>query len=473
MVVLSTNYFDGEYTKVELDAALARQQSQPDYILPVRSDMSAVPDALKQLAYLELDDGIESIADRVANKLREVGALDFIPSDLVPSPNAASEYPTEVVGFDRSYFDELKTVTNRNLVARCWELSPHADAVQRAALAEDLVREIGYRLHLVLGPPYTAWRADERTVFLSALPSIAFLPQTTVELRLYVDRIVLSAKWSATDDVWNPIPPEAFAEHLDGLMADRHGCNMDRETALKVVADRGAIFDFPAGPPGQSIEPMCQWRIEMPRDIAFDLDRNPLLVGPQVAFFGTVHYKPTLTGMAIYRVQGTWSNEALHELHDAFEILLPRRHVIRSIRYGVRRISIYLCRVRGVHSSWETIRELTDTADVDRAMQLSAAALARMVAKERHVPLEPARSSGALHEPPDWAYADFLNAEEELDGREYPAPVDSASVVEAHQADWTKLRQSTEIDVESTAFRFEDVISNDELVRYVLEREAI
>jgi hypothetical protein len=162
LVVLSRNYFDGEHTKVEFDAALSRRRSQPDYILPVRLDATSIPDALRGVSYLDLD-GYEATAELVLAKLHELGVVDPPAPGSIPSAQAASDYPISKAGFERTPLRELKIVKNPHLVARCWELSPHADAEQRALLGRDLRREISYRLHVHSGPAYTAWRADERT----------------------------------------------------------------------------------------------------------------------------------------------------------------------------------------------------------------------------------------------------------------------------------------------------------------------
>ncbi|MFE5564806.1 TIR domain-containing protein [Amycolatopsis japonica] len=469
LVFLSRSYFDGECTKVEFEAALRRRRTQADYILPIRLDATDLPDGLRDVSYLDLD-GFEATAELVLAKLHELGVVDLPAPARVPSAQAALAYPIARPGFDRSYLRELKVVENPHLVARCWELSPHADAGQRALLGRDLTREISYRLRLNSGPAYTAWRADERTVFLSALPGIRHRPQTTRELRLFGDRIVVSAEWTATGPEWAPIPSgRVFAEHLSGLMADRKGCDMGREGTLKILIDRGARFDFPVGPPGAGPETLCRWRAEEPRDIAFDLDRNPLLVGPAIDLFGTVYHVPTGTGMAVYRVQGGWSDPALHELHRACQALLPHRHVIKAIGYGVRRVCVYLGNIRSYLEALDVRRE-TDDAHALRAMHLSAAVLARMLAKEREVPLgSPAEDSG-LPKPPSNAWGSFLNAENELGDREY-APAEDAAASDLRGAVWTKLRQTTSIDVEVARFRFDEVVSNDELVRYVADRE--
>ncbi|MGW6930982.1 TIR domain-containing protein [Lentzea sp. NPDC054927] len=469
LMFLSRNYFVGDYTKVEFEAALIRRRSQPDYVLPVRLDGTDIPNAVRDVAYLELE-GYEATAELVLAKLREFGVVDLPTPGRVPSAQAASDYPTSMPGFERTHLRELKVVTNSHLVARCWELSPHADAEQRALLSRDLKREISYRLHLSSGPAYTAWRADERTVFLATLPGISLHPQKTYELRLFDDRIVISAEWIATSPEWAPIPPgQAIAEHLSGLMADRKGCDMAREGTLKILADRGAHFDFPVGQPGAGAEPLCRWRAEEPRGIAFDLDRDPLLVGPSIDFFGTVYHVPTGTAMAVYRVQGGWSDPALHELHESFDAMLPDRQVIKAIRYGVRRICVYLGNIRSYLQAPEN-RQDPDKADATRTMQLSAAALARMLAKERAVPLGPHAAAVALSEPPHNAWAAFLRAEDELGDAEY-APAEDATSLDLGAAVWTKLRQSTSVDVDLARFRFEDVVSNDQLVRYIDDRE--
>jgi hypothetical protein len=277
--------------------------------------------------------------------------------------------------------------------------------------------------------------AGRRTdCFLSALPGIRRHPQKTLELRLSGDRIVLSAEWTATSPEWAPIPSgQAFAEHLSGLMAVRKGCDMGREGTLKILADRGAPFDFPVGPPGAGAEALCRWRVEEPRDIAFDLDRDPLLVDPGIDLFGTAYHVETGTGMAVYRVQGGWSDPALHALHESFEALLPNRHVIKAIRYGVRRVCVYLGDSRSYLQAPGVHRE-PDDADATRTMHLSAAALARMLAKEREIPLEPPAGDVGLPAPPHNPWVAFL-------------------------------------DVEGARFRFDDVVSNDQLVRYVADRE--
>ena len=62
----------------------------------------------------------------------------------------------------------------------------------------------------------------------------------------------------------------------------------------------------------------------------------------------------------------------------------------------------------------------------------------------------------------------FLDAEDEPGDQGY-----AATSLDLRAAASTRLRQTTSIDVDWDRFRFEDVVSNDQLVLYIADREHV
>jgi hypothetical protein len=379
---------------------------------------------------------------------------------------AMSIRPSAAAGFVRTPFDKPLLLHERDEIDAGRNLQPDADAGTRARVARTLARPLGY-LELWHGPPYTAWRADETTVFLSMLPGTSPLqPLQSVEMQLAPDRIRLIARWTTDDEVWAPLRAEEYRQSLTGLMADRRCISLGREAALKVLIDRGAQFCFPVVPAAGPPEPLCGWRREGPggRELS-GWDRDPLLENPSFDHLWAVHHGPTRAAIVTYRIQGSWSDEALHDLAQACGTLLPGRQVIRQLYHGCARLAVFLDVVDPIDP-----RQLRSPHHVNEARSRSiwavldrcAAALARMRGRERGLILDPPDPADALPAPDDCARATFHRAEGAMGTAEFVSATD----------EWTKLHECTSINVRDRLLNPADIRSNDQLVNYVTTRET-
>jgi hypothetical protein len=292
-------------------------------------------------------------------------------------------------GFRRVPYNKVLEVTDSDLVRRCQLLTPTADLWTCMRLAKDLSRNVIWRHRVDLGPIYRCWRSGDR-IFLSALPWMFKPRQKTLEFLLRERGPVLIAKWVSDSDEWAPIGFDEFHTRLEGLMADRSGCPLDREAAILILRDRGAEFSFPIGPgSGGVAEELCEWRQEQPVLSAFDWDRDPRLEYPSVGLWTAAHHSPTDVVMLVFNMIGRWSNAAMYEFRDALNTLLPARFDLRIIAEGNMRVTVYMCRKeRSIYSS--------DSDLTSVAYRYVNAAIARASAADNDIAIAPVAADKGL-----------------------------------------------------------------------------
>ena len=112
---------------------------------------------------------------------------------------------------------------------------------------------------------------------------------------------------------------------------------------MRILDQRGVAFRFPVSETDGPPQTRCGW-LKDDRTSAPDYGwfRDPRLIDPSVIVWQPLHHAPTGVAVVDHLVRGSWSDEALHELHDASEVLLPGRHAIPVIGHGSRRLTVYL-----------------------------------------------------------------------------------------------------------------------------------
>jgi hypothetical protein len=369
-------------------------------------------------------------------------------------------------GFERTPSDESLFLAGHDQIVAAHDLRPGSDAGTRARIARTLALPLGY-MSLPHGPPYTAWQGADGTLFLSMLPGTSrFQPLLTIEMRPDPDRITLVARWTSTDQVWAPLKYEEFRESLGGLLADRRGIPLAREATLKVLIDRGAQFGFPLAPVAGPPETLCGWVREEPSGAELTgWDRDPMLVDPSLDHFHALVHTPTRSALVPYRIQGSWPDEALRDLRQALDTLLPGRSIIRQLRHGCARLTVFLGVIdpidsRRVRSPYEWNRAGSRSAQA--VLDLCAVALARAKGTERGLKLDPPRPAAAAPQPDERTRTAFRRAENAMGNEE---------IVDA-TGDLERIEKVAGIEIRTRLLDSADIRGSDQLRRYVLTRES-
>jgi hypothetical protein len=383
--------------------------------------------------------------------------------------------PTAAPGFVRHTLDEpvsLFSLFGPDVRPRCLAFRPDAGQAERLGMATDLAatfRQGG----AALGPVYTAWRHGQ-TLYVSLLPG-ADADQRTVEVSLAggVDDVKMIAYWTPTEAGWCTVTPEEYRRVLSGWRPDRGGVNLGRERALRILDERGVAFRFPVSPTEGPPESQCGWRPDdrtgPPR---YGWYRDPRLIDPSVIAWQPLHHAPTGAAVVDHLVRGSWSDEALRELEDAAEVLLPGRHAIPLFEHGSRRLTVYLGVFPGYVNNRSGADERRDTDDVHRTPSLVRAVFGHVMATERGILLDGPSPVNRLEVPAPWAAERFEEALRGAEGSEVIQPADYAHHDEYYQAEWVKLRQSRNLDaLREELFSLDDVGDDNRLWRYVSDHE--
>jgi hypothetical protein len=138
---------------------------------------------------------------------------------------------------------EPEVIGDAELVRRCGELLDGSPA-ERWHLGRELAAAVRRASDRRLGPAYTSWR-DGDTIYLSCLPSVGFygLDQGTYEFVTSSDRssLRLQAVWQSSDPIWTRVSYEEFHARVNGLIADRSGCDLDREAVILICGTRADV----------------------------------------------------------------------------------------------------------------------------------------------------------------------------------------------------------------------------------------
>jgi hypothetical protein len=294
---------------------------------------------------------------------------------------------------------EPEVIGDPELVRHCRELLEGSPA-ERWRLGKELATALQRASDRRLGPAYTAWR-DTDTIYLSCLPSVGFygLGHDTYEFVTSSDRssLRLQAVWYSTDPIWARVPYEEFHARVHGLIADRSGCDLDREAVILICRTRGGSFDFPVGPAANGPETLCEWLTAPPvsrTDLAWD--RHPELVYAGFGYSGFLQHLGTGQVVLHVIVQGRWRTEAITDLRDALELMVPGRVSLFFVRFGCLRVEVLL----GDHASRR------------RALHLTCAAIARAIATDDFYSLpspDPAHSMSPPRPDEERLFATFLD----------------------------------------------------------------
>ena len=376
--------------------------------------------------------------------------------------------PTTAPGSVRHAFDEPipgVLLFGPDLRARSQVFSPQAGQAERLALVADLAgmfRDGG----APLGSGYTAWR-DGQTLYVSLLPS-GYSGQRTIEVSLADGGLNAVANWAATTTPGTRrprrIPPGAVRSAAGPTRREpRAGAGVAHPRRAR------RCVPLPGVRNRRAPQTRCGWLLD-DRTSAPDYGwfRDPWLIDPSVIAWQPLHHAPTGVAVVDHLVRGSWSDEALHELHDASEVLLPGRHAIPVIGHGSRRLTVYLGVFSGYVNGLSSRDERGDTGEIYRTLDLIRAMFGHMVARERGMLLDGPVPAYGLDLPPPWAADRFGEALRAMGQEEVISPADLAHQDEYHRAEWVKLRQSENLDeLRDELFGLDQLPDSDSLWRYV------
>lgn len=380
MPLLSKSYLLSTWAKFEIHSALSASNRTIEYILPVVIDDTDIMVISRNIGYLKYEDHKSTgVAKMLKLKLEALRPGQFHPDP--PAPVQEVGEPAFATGFNRIPFSAITKITEQEIV----DLSEHtyldSPPLVRALVAERLVRFLGFKYAIYSGPAYTAWRKNNK-LFLSTLPQVgtkSSLGQKTLEFEIQdapQKTLYLLAEWVPDPPDWGPIMSEDFHQLFTGLMANRSGFDMQRESTLHYLKEQKVNFRFPIVPFGKEAEVFCEWRREEPPSLFFDWDRNPRLTGPGIGVWTDVYHAGT--GMLIFVLHGSWKNAALYQLEDCLELYLPGQYTRMPVTNGSMRFCIYLSNEglvakQAAHSDWD---------DLYRRVSLLFLALSRMTAAQ-------------------------------------------------------------------------------------------
>jgi hypothetical protein len=462
VVLISQSYLSRPYAQHELETILARRVfKDKDFFLPVRLDESQVPGLSETVAYIDYSrEGVDRIASLIAARMGMEPASPPVNSAAgndSPCRNALKTHRYEVP-------KELYVISDKDLLDAFKSKELYSTPLGRSRLAGELVLYLNYQYCAKLGTPYGAWRENNK-IYLSTLPSLD-APQRTLEFTLNPSGVLnLIGVWSTKDERYAAIPDRAWQPAVKGLTADRADLDLHREVVIKILEDRGAEFGFPIVPQGSAPEKLCAWIAEEPPTDFLNWSRDPRLVSGNIGPWQVAYHRPSGVGILQFSLHGRWTSLALQAFMEALRVFLPTRHRNYTVGPGNLRITVFLCEVPNGHSRQDEEFDLWPVA-VDRVY----AAIARLVAGTRGLPLPPPRDDSAL---PPLSFGDrslFDWATQEQGESDYINLTDQAERG-FKNAEWIKLRHRFFGVKEPGSFDFGAVVVPSDIMRYVENHE--
>ena len=474
IVLLSKNYKESLWTQHELKSVLDRALRERDYLLPIRLDDAEIPGIRSAISYMHLGEcSLDEVAGVIAEKIggEAVASHPFeVPAERVWTSAPRSG---RINGFIRQPVIQQVTFAEGDILARARFMTPTEDPRPRWKVAQDLARRLSFFYGIHAGTPYTCWR-DDRRFFLSTLPGVVSGRQKTLEFEFAQNdaALVLKAEWDPPADAWGPVPMSTFHSTIEGLIADRSGCSMTRESMVYVLQRLERSFVFPVTPFPDEPEVLCGWIHSDPPNGWDDFDRDPRLVGPQIVCWDTYYHNRTGEGILNFTVQGGWSNNALYAFYDALDFLLPTRHyrkllIVNNAPYI--RVSVHLVNQNETGS---------ETGRASLALDRTYSCIARMCAAEDEVPV-PEPSPAAVVPPLSEANImlfqramDSLGDQQIIrDVQDYPADDGTDTWGELHH----HLTLTHRINIygrRPTSFHFGEVVRPGDVLKYIERHEA-
>jgi TIR domain len=485
--LFSRNYFSSKWTKHELKSARDRAiESEEEYILPIRLDDAPIQNFPNSVAYLDFSTmDLSEIVNLPSDKINLHKKKSQTPQQAMPySPIAASE----PAGFELIFNTADVLITDPDILSQIDYLSINPSPARRLQLARDLGRIFSFTTDETFGPVYTAWRVDDK-VFLSTLPNVAdWSPfartQKTFEFELLKEpaaAVRLKSEWVPIAREWQSLGISEFHEAVKGIVADRSGSDMERESVLFVLQQRGVKFRFPVAPETGPAERFCRW-IPRESDTATQAwDRDPRLVSPGIGINGIAAYhSATGEGVLITILHGSWSNRARYAVSDALGTVLPTRHNVSELSSGCMRITVHLGRIppfRVDHSSFDEFMTNSIEWEVglaNIAIDRTHSAIARAVAAERSIAIAPPSFHSALPDLPLHIQEHFRVSVDAIGSKEVPEVHDYPTEDGSEQ--WGYLHhcffaERLRIRETSYPFNFRWVVSRDQIESFISTHE--
>ena len=472
--IISKNYVSGAYPRHELNVMLERALlDNVNYILPVRLDNSEVPGMSKLVVTVNYDsEGPAGIATLIQQKLafkktgqtnRQLSANQFVCPE---KPKAGLAF------YQRHPAKHALRISERSLLTLALDYKQYASAEMRARLARELCRYLNFKHNMELGAPYGAWR-DGDLLILSTLPDLQS-PQRTLEFKILdsTSELVLVSEWKTQDLRYDAIDFRDWQPAVKGLTADRSVPDLNREVVILIMEKKGATFGFPITSGTSDPEKLCGWVQEEPPSDYLDWGRDPRLIPDGMALWESLFHRPTGVGIWKFILQGRWSSSAFLALAESMAALLPYRHHFEILGQGSFRVSVCL----SVNQNFKNSSNGEyDNDHVQKTVQRTYSALARMIAAHRQQPVPPPGEEASVPPLSQFHYGLFQEAVNRLGNAEYVKPADQSDP-DFYEAEWIKLRHSywagrIGLEYDPRRFMYHDVVTFDELRNYILDNE--
>ena len=412
IVIISRHYAESSWTQIELASALAAKRiRKTDYILPLRlddTDITGLPPGLTNLDLRSVSpEYVAQVALEKMASLETTGRSPSFPEVILTTQRAGDTF--DQFGFDRLPAPVPLQIEDASLVSTMLGLWPDEPHFVRARAAESMYRVIA-RTRLNVGRekfdpsfPYTCWRTSDR-VFYSTLPGVVSKDQQTFEFRIIdggQSRLALEAVWRPRGTQWRAMAFADFHSAFEGLTADRNGCSMPRETAIRFARDHGFAFTPPVVPWSGKDEALCGWVRASDPPNWYGWDRIPSLTGAGFGFDDMLCYREACI-VRLQVIHGSWRDAALWELHECIDSTLGSR--VDRMLWNIGSLKILLCLGNGEHPN-----SLTRRANARLNL-----ALLRMVAAENQWPMAPAVKLEKLEDMGADTWRTFRRAVDEL-----------------------------------------------------------
>jgi hypothetical protein len=382
--LLSGPYLAGPLRNPAFQAALAAASAdEQGRVILVRLAGAAVPGRWASgAASLDSPETVASLADRIEQRVQH----DVARPRPAPGPALPTLRPRHVLGqFVAKPPRKPVEISRYGIVQLLHDVAGVPHSAFRVRMAVEVRKHLVGEHDFGLGWPYDLW-AGNGSVFLSTLPDFS-LPQQTLEFVADGGRSLFTLKsvWTAGDAAYGRIDYRLWQPSVAMRTADRVVPCLEREVTLRLLEQTGRAFGFPLTSGEPAANKLCGWIEQLPPYEFLEWGRDPRLVAGRL---GPAHHiLHDSSKLAVYTLAllGRWSAAAFRELGEALAVNLPNRHRIDVLGQGRVRVTVFLADAK---------RQETGRAFL--GVRRTFAAVARMYAALRELPVLPASGTAAL-----------------------------------------------------------------------------
>ncbi len=322
----------------------------------------------------------------------------------------------------------------------------------RVRVAIEVAKYLRVEHAIKLGWPYDIWHRDG-AVFLSTLPGFS-MPYQTFEFvpENGGSAMRLKSIWTSEEAQYGRLDFHLWQSSVAELTANRVVPCLEREVTLRMLEQAGCAFGFPLTEGETEPRALCGWIGQLPSYDRTEWGCDPRLVAGKLGPAHCLAHRASAIAVYTLLLVGRWSAAAFAALEDALSINLPGRYRISVPGQGRTGLTVFLA---------ET--EKPDRGEAFLAQRRAFAALARMYAAMRGLPVPPADGSAALPPPAGEVAARFDDAVADLAGGD-ELPVATVGAADFETAPLRKL--SDTVAGRALGFTQEPVLDLDSLITH-------